>query len=456
MLNIACFNFFFIEPRLSFAVSDAQYLVTFAVMLLVALTIATLTASVRQQTRVAGARERRTAMLYGMSRELAAARGRDAIAAIAVRHVAATFGGRVGLLFPDREHHVVATRVSAADDPAVLGDVDLSIAQWVLDHARAAGLGTDALPAAPAIYLPLQGAGGTLGVLAVLPENRRRVLLPEQRHLLDTFAGQVALALERVTMAESAEASRLAAETEALRNTLLASISHDLRTPLAVISGAGSALADPQLAIDPAARAGLAASIVARAQDMTELIGNVLELVRFESGQVPLRREWQTIDDVVGIALARVEARLAPRRVELDLPDELPPLRLDAGRVAQVLVNLLENASRHTPPTTRVYVRAWVDAGWLKLVVEDDGPGLPAGDPERLFAKFQRGREESEVPGAGLGLAICRAIVGAHGGQIEAGKRAGGGARFEVRLPLDPAVHAGAAGAAVPAAESPR
>lgn len=432
VLGIASFNFFFIPPVLSFAVSDAQYLVTFAVMLIVALTIATLTANVRQQTRIAGARERRTAALYAMSRELAVARGRDTMREIATRHVGETFASRVAVLLPDDDGRIAPPVGSF--DPAVYDAADPSVAQWVLDHARPAGLGTDALPGAPAVYLPLSGSERTLGVLAVLPANARRVLLPEQRHLLETFAGQLALALERAQLAALAEAARVGAETESLRNTLLASISHDLRTPLAVITGAGSALADPALALDAATRTTLAASIALRGREMTGLVENVLDLLRLEGGRVALRRDWETLDDLVGLALARLGERLAAHSVDLALPTELPPVHVDANLVVQLFANLFENAARHTPPGTHVTVRASLEDGRVAVTVEDDGPGL-GPNPERLFAKFQRGRDESDRPGAGLGLAICRAIVELHGGSIAASNRSGGGARFRFALP---------------------
>ncbi len=431
--NVAAFDFFFVPPRMSFDVSDLQYLVTFAVMLAVALTIATLVANVRAQTRVAGARERRTALLYAMSRELAAVRGFDNLARVAVKHVAETFDSHAVLLLPDAEGRLVKPRGPPL--PRSLTDADVSVAQWVYERGRPAGLGTDTLPAAVAQYLPMNGSRTTLGVLAVRPTQRRRLLLPEQRHLLETFAGQIALAVERAQLAEQAEIARVAAETESLRNTLLASISHDLRTPLAVIAGASSALNDPDLELNAASRRRLAASIESRAQEMAELISNVLDLMRFEAGQVRLRRDWQTIDDLLGTALARLDSKLAGHPVEVLLPQDLPAVYVDAPLVTQLFVNLLENAARHTPDGTPIAVRAAVDGDWLEVLVDDAGPGLPDGDPERLFAKFQRGREQGNTGGAGLGLAICRAIVIAHGGAIQAGSRPGGGARFRFTLP---------------------
>jgi two-component system sensor histidine kinase KdpD len=227
----------------------------------------------------------------------------------------------------------------------------------------------------------------------------------------------------------------VAAETEALRNTLLASISHDLRAPLAVITGASTALADPSLSFDPEARASLARTIASRARDMSELVSNVLDLMRFESGQVPLRRQWETLDDLVGLALGRVEPRLGRRSVSVELPKDLPAIDVDAVLFTQVLTNLLENAAKHTPDGTRIRITARVENRQISILVEDDGPGLPAGDPNRLFAKFQRGRSEGEIPGAGLGLAICRAVVKEHGGSISASNRDGGGTRIAICLP---------------------
>jgi two-component system sensor histidine kinase KdpD len=433
VVNVLAFDFFFVPPRLTFAVSDLQYVVTFAVMLVVALVIASLVASVRAQTRVAGARERRTALLYAMSRELAATRQRDNIARVAVKHVAETFSGHAVVLVPDRAGRLIYP--GGLPLPESLRSADLSVAQWVFDHGRPAGLGTDTLPAAVAQYLPLRGGNRTLGILAVRPTQQRRLLLPEQQHLLETFAGQIGLAFERASQADEAEAALVAAETESLRNTLLASISHDLRTPLAAIAGAGSALADPQLAIDTAARIRLATTIETKAQEISKLISNVLELMRFESGDVRLRLDWQTIDDLVGTALGQLHDRLTDHPVAIVLPDGLPAVRVDSPLVTQVFANLLDNCVRHTPPGTHISISASTEEHFVRVVVDDNGPGLPPGDPERLFKKFQRGREESNAGGAGLGLAICRAIVTAHGGTISAASRPGGGTRFAFTLP---------------------
>jgi two-component system sensor histidine kinase KdpD len=433
LLNVATFDFFFVPPRFSFAVSDAQYLVTFGAMVTIALVIATLTASVRQQTRVAGARERRTALLYAMSRELSVTRGTPTMARVAVRHVAEVFQCQATVLLPDAGGQLGYPQEPPLDSS--FRGADLAVAQWVADHGRSAGLGTDTLPAARGLYLPLGDEQRTAGVLAVLPENVRRVLLPEQSHLLETFAGQIALALERAHLGEAAVQSSLAAERETLRNTLLSSISHDLRTPLAVMAGAGSTLAQHGATLDEPTRVELARSIETTAREMSELVSNVLDLVRLESGQVVLRRDWQTLDDLVGSALTRYQERLAAHRVETRLAPDLPPVWVDATLIVQLLANLFDNIAKYTPPGTRVSVSAVPAGDFVQLSVEDDGPGLPAGDPARLFDKFQRGSGEGAVVGVGLGLAIAQAIVRAHGGEIEAQRREGGGARFVFTLP---------------------
>ncbi len=435
ILNVAAFDFFFVPPRFTFAVADVQYLLTFSVMLTVALVIANLVASVRQQTRVAGARERRTALLYAMSRELAATRGISGMARVAVRHLAEVFQCKAVVLLPDAEGKLRYPRDRPLDQS--LRSADLAVAQWVMDHSRQAGLGTDTLPAATGLYLPLGDERQRLGVLAVLPSNPRRVLLPEQRHLLETFSGQIGLGLERARLAEVAEAAGLAAERESLRNTLLASISHDLRTPLAVMAGAGSTLAEHGPKLDEATRFSLAHSIEIKAREMSELVSNVLDLTRFESGQVVLRRDWETLDELIGTALQRLEAQLAGHAVELRIPADLPPVYVDPALVVQMFTNLFDNAAKYTPPGTRICVSAAADGAFVRVVVEDDGPGLPPGDPARLFDKFQRGSGEGTIVGVGLGLAICQAIVRAHGGDIEAHRRRGPGARIELTLPAN-------------------
>jgi two-component system, OmpR family, sensor histidine kinase KdpD len=437
VFGVASFDFFFVPPQLSFAVSDIQYLLTFVIMLAVALVISSLASSVRLQANVAGHRERRTALLYAMTRELAATRGEQNMARVAVRHVSEVFDSQVAVLLPDasaRVHHPRGESIAGS-----LHGADLGVAQWVQDHGEPAGLGTNTLPGAEALYLPLRGAHASLGVLAVLPANARRVLLPEQFHLLETFAAQVALGLERAQLAGEAQRAQVNAETEGLRNALLASISHDLRTPLAVISGASSSLAERGERLSIEERAALARSIFEQSQQMGQLVANVLEMTRLEAGAIALNRDWHALGEIAGAVLRRLRQPLAAHPVALSLPDDLPLARVDATLIEQVFANLLENAAKYTPAGTAITLRAERSEGGLLMSVEDAGPGLPPGDPEKLFAKFQRGAAEGAIGGAGLGLAICRAIVRLHGGRIWAERPAGGGAAFRFTLPLEPA-----------------
>ncbi len=433
ILNVLAFDFFFAQPRYKLPIANVQFVVTLLVMLVVAVVIATLTASVRQQTRVAGARERRSALLYEMSRELASTRDSTGMARVAVRHVAEVFQCRAVVLLPDTRG-----RLRYPTEPPIEGSfrtVDLAVGQWVLDHGRQAGIGTDTLPATQGLLLPLGDEQHRLGVLAVLPTNRRRVLLPERRHLLETFASQIGLALERAHLAEAMEVTHLAAERESLRSTLLASISHDLRTPLSVITGAAGALANRALDTDYTTRSELMRSIETKAQEMSELVTNVLELMRFESGEVTLRRDWQTLDDLIGAALQQASTKLERHPVQVNLPVELLPVYIDATLIVQVFSNLFDNIAKYTPAGTSVHVSAVQDGVFVRVMIDDEGPGLPPGDPARLFQKFHRGKEEGTVVGVGLGLAICQAIVQAHDGTIEALQRDSGGASFRFTLP---------------------
>ncbi|HEX2333266.1 MAG TPA: sensor histidine kinase KdpD [Burkholderiales bacterium] len=434
ILAVASFDFFLVPPQLTFAVSDVQYLLTFAIMLVVALIISNLTASVRLQAAVAGHRERRTALLYAMSRELAATRGQENMARAAVRHVSEVFDSQVVVLLPDANGKLSHPR--AASMPSSLRGADLAVAQWVQDHGEPAGLGTDTLPAAEALYLPLKGTQAVLGVLAVLPANPRRVVLPEQFHLLETFGAQIALALERAQLAERAERASIDAETEGVRNALLASISHDLRTPLAVIAGASSSLVERGEKLAAQESKALAKSIYEQSKEMNQLVANVLEMTRLEAGGIAVNLEWQALSEIVGSALAHLRERLAAHAVTVDIPRGLPLVRVDAGLMEQVFVNLLENAAKYTPPRTPVHVSAVAYGGEILVSVEDEGPGLPPGDEDALFGKFQRGAPESAVGGVGLGLAICRAILKLHGGRIWADRRPKRGAAFRFALPL--------------------
>ena len=430
LANIAAFDFFFVPPRFSFYVSDPHYLVTFGVMLAVAIVIANLVSAVRQQTAAAAARERRTASLYAMSRELTVTRDADTMVRVAERHIAEVSHGSAVVLV--RNQHGQLRQRRATDKQAP----DTTIAQWVVEHQQRAGLGAEHFAAERSMYLPLIGSQDVRGVLVVRPTDPRRALLPEHIRLLEALANQLALALERVRLADEAQAANLTAERAALRNTLLASISHDLRTPLSAIAGAGSMMAHESFPLDAHRRITLGRLIEDKARDMTELLSNVLELMRLEGGTLLVKRDWHSLDDLIGLTLRQNEGKLVRWRVSVDVPADFPMLCVEGGLIVQMLSNLVDNCTKYTPAETTIIIAARVVGANALISVEDNGPGFSTADPERLFDKFERGRAESNVAGVGLGLAICRAVARLHGGDISAARVETGGARFEITLPL--------------------
>lgn len=429
LMSVAAFDFFFVPPRLSFAVSDVQYLVTFAVMLTVALSIAHLTTGLGFQARVAESRERRMRALYEMARELSSALVLEQIEEIGDRFVSSTFGVHAHLLLPDDKGKLPVT--------IERGDVlDLGIAQWALDHGESAGCGTDTLPASHYLYVPLKATMRVRGVMAIAPRLEGGLLNPEQQRLLDTFAALIGIALERVHYIAVAQEALVSMESERLRNGLLSSISHDLRTPLTALVG----LIDAMMLIEPKLEAQhqeFAGAIREQAMRTSAQVNNLLDMARLQAGKVTLKREWQPLEDAVGAALQARAAVLGGHSVRIDLPGDLPVLELDAVLMERVFSNLLENAAKYTPTGSVIEISARVAGEEVEVSVCDNGPGLPPGREQAIFEKFARGQEESNVVGVGLGLAIVRAIVAAHGGKVWACNRSPRtGACFVFTLPI--------------------
>ncbi|MEO5690376.1 MAG: DUF4118 domain-containing protein [Burkholderiaceae bacterium] len=429
-VSVAAFDFFDVAPRFTFAVSDVQYLVTFAVMLIVALVIGQLTAGLTYQARVATLREDRVRALYELSRDLAAALMPEQIVEIGTRVLQAEFEARAVFLLLDGDDRLV---VPTSDETA--DNADASLANWALAHAEAAGQGTGTLPASAMLYVPLKAPMRVRGVVALSLRNPQRLNVPEQRRLLDTIASLLAIALERIHYVDIAQKTTVQMESERLRNALLGAISHDLRTPLAALAGLADSL---QLTAPPLApaHAEIAQSLREAALRMNALVNNLLDMARLESGRVALNLQWQPLEEVVGSALRSLGTQVSGRHpVKVALPADLPLLQFDAVLIERVLANLLENAAKYTPPGSAIRVGAAASRESVEVWVADDGPGLPPGREELIFEKFERGRKESATPGVGLGLAICRAIVIAHGGSILGETRPEGGARFVFTLP---------------------
>lgn len=402
-LSVVLFDFFFVAPHLTLAVSDLQYLVTFGVMLAVALITAELATGLRAQRDAAEEREKRTRALYEMGRELSGALTTEQIAEITERFVHDGFGAHAALLQAD----------TGDDSPA-------ANAHHIADDSR--------------LLLPLQAPTRVRGTLAVVCPDGSPGFTAEQRQLLETFATLIAIALERVHYVAVAQAAQLDMASERLRNSLLGALSHDLRTPLTALVGLADTL---QLSTPPlsAEQADLVQAIRDDALRTSAQVNNLLDMARLQSGQIRLRREWQPLEEVVGVALQARARQLVHHRLSFDLPAELPLIEVDAVLMERALCNLLENAAKYTPPGSTIEIAAQAHDTHVDIIVADDGPGLPPGRERALFDKFSREQGESGVPGVGLGLSIVQAVAEAHAGSVHAENRPGGGARFVIELP---------------------
>jgi two-component system sensor histidine kinase KdpD len=428
------FDFLFTEPLYSFAISNVQYVITFVVLLVTALVISGLTQRVRRQIDSARNRYLRTIALYFMSRQLAAASDRDSMVRSAARHVADVFQGETAILAPDSENRL--SLAANHGDFRVEPTNERAAAQWVFEHQKWAGWSTETLAACSAMYVPLVTSGASLGVLALRPKDPKRLLEPDQRHLLETFATQLAIALERTAFAAQAAAARHDADAEHMRSALLSCVSHDLRTPLSAIAGAASTLMDEPAGLSQESRRELLRSISDEAGRLDQLVEKLLGMTRLESPGFKLQKDWYPLEELVGSALNRLRSVLSQHEIQTSLPADLPLLEVDGVLIEEVLTNILENAARYTPSGSKIVVRA--DPAQERILVEvlDNGPGLVPGTEKDIFRRFVRQRPASDRSGTGLGLAICQAIIRLHGGQIGAENRSEGGARFWFTIPL--------------------
>ncbi len=435
LLGVLSFDFFIVPPRFSFSPTDSQYLITLAVVLLFTLTISEQMAKARRQTQVIRQKEERAEALYDLSCELAASQDMDRMLETAVGKVAEIFSGRVGILIPDTEGHLfVRVGQMSFFNP---DSSEQKAASWAHKFGKMAGPGMGNFDDIIVFYLPLVVSGNPVGVLALEPTDKARSLTEEQLHLLQALTNQIGASLQNIRLSAETQAAHLKAEMEELRSALLSSVSHDLRTPLAVITGSASSLLDPGSRLNESARQELAKDIYNESERLNRLLSNLLEMTRLSAGKVILRKELQPLEEVVGAALSRMEKKLAGRRVEADFPESLPMLPLDSLLMEQVFINLIENALKYTPPGSTISLSAHVRRKDLKVRVEDSGPGLAEGDEDKIFEKFYRGKAVAGQSGVGLGLSICRAVVEAHGGRIWAENRPEGGASFNFSLPLE-------------------
>lgn len=452
ILSVAAFDFFCVPPRLTFAVSDTQYLITFTVMLIVALFSSGLTARIREQGEEARRRERRTEALYSMSRELAAARSEDEVMEAGTRHMRETMKSSVAVLLADASGRLEAARADRTAYPLELADI--GAAQWAFDHNKIAGRNTATLPAAAGVYLPLHAARGRIGAIGIRPHDGRDFTTHEL-YFLETLANQLALALERTRLLREAQDAQVHAETERMRNALLSSVSHDLRTPLSVITGTASTLLSDSANLPAETSRSLVESIMEEAARLNQIISNLMFATRLESNTININKDWTSIEEIAGAALHRLRERIANRKIRTMFPEDLPLVRADGVLLEQVFMNLLENALRHTPASTPIEISAFRRDSSVIIKIRDFGPGIPEGDENRIFERFYRSNTGASSPGLGLGLYICRGIINAHGGRIWGESTPGAGAAFFISIPADDAAPAVPAEPPEPASPDP-
>ena len=429
-LTALLWNFFFTEPRFTLRIGSAADTMMFVTYFAVALAMGHLTARLRAQQTAEREREERATALYLLTRELAEAKDFAELLGAIIRQLGTVFKADIAVLLPD-------TRGGEELVPYPFGTLDLSekeasVAAWAFRHAKPAGHDTDTLPSAEALYWPLVTPAGCIGVIGLRLKDRRNLSL-QQRNLLDNFLRQIALVLDRQRLRETEAEAKLLAESERLGKTLLNSVSHELRTPLAAITSATSGLRDAG-PLSPAQET-LTKELHEATARLNRLVRNLLDLSRLEAGHLHPHLDWQDVRDLVHTALQNIGRTLVEHPVKVDISSDLPPTKLDSALTEQILANLLSNAAVHTPAETPIEVRARIESDQLVLEVADSGPGLPPGNPERLFDRFQRGADAAPG-GTGIGLSLVKGFTEAQGGTVTATNRDGGGALFTVRLPL--------------------
>jgi two-component system sensor histidine kinase KdpD len=434
VLSVLVFDFFLVPPQLTLAVADTQYILTFFGLLAVGLAISTLTAQVREQVEAARRREAHTAALYTLSRSLAVATSVEDIVRAVVANVGEVFGREAIVLLP--EEGTATLQPHAQSSGYGPDDNEMAVADWVYQHGQPAGWGTDTLPAGQGHYLPLRTARGTVGVLGVRLVGAGRQLPPEQRRLLEAFTSLAAMAIEQAGLVERARRAQLLEATEKLQTALLNSISHDLRTPLVSITGALSSLEDDVVRQDDETRRSLVQTAREEADRLNRLVGNLLEMTRLEAGAIRVACEPSDLQDVIGSALAELGRRLEGRPVTVQVPDDLPLVPLDFVLIVHVLMNVIDNALKYSPPPLPIEIQARAVGTEVEIEVADRGSGIPPEDLARVFDKFYRVQRPGSVAGTGLGLSISKGLVEAHGGRIWAQNRSRGGTVVTLALPM--------------------
>jgi two-component system sensor histidine kinase KdpD len=440
ILSVLSFDFFFVKPRFSLSVDDTQYILTFLGLFLVGLLVSSLTGVVRDQVEAAQRREVRITALYNFSQQLSSHPDLTGILQTILQQVSGAFEKSVVLQLRVESK----LRTAIASPETVLTPQEMVLAEWCCEHAAACGRSSNHLPDAPVRFQPLSVGDIVIGVLCLLPWQSNQFILLEQRQLLEAYANLAALAIERTRLAEQANQARLLAETEKLQAALLNSISHDLRTPLATITGSFSSLLEAEtnqdeVTMDPQTRLELIETGMEEAERLNQLVGNLLDMTRLESGALRLNRKESDIEDLIGAALLRFKPGMRKVIVRTSIPATRPVVWVDFVLIQQVLINLLDNSVKYSPAGAEILLEVKIAGNELLVSVNNQGPAIPMDELERVFEKFHPVRQQDHKGGTGLGLSICKGIVEAHQGRIWAENRSESGVRFTFALPLTPA-----------------
>ncbi len=432
-LAFICFNFFFVQPYYSLTVNSYNDVVTLALLLGVGFFASLQTSSLQAQTRFFRRKERNTSALYSMSQELANVRLVEELCGVIKRRLEQALDGTALLFFPD-EHGDLESAIESDVHAGVKEEVAV---RWVYQQQQPAGLGTTTMPSAKGYFVPLNGSSGTFGVLGLIPRTTGHILSPEEKDMVDTFGSLAASALERVRVSQTSELRKVEAESEKLRNALLSSVSHDLRTPLASIKGVISSLLLDDDTTDASTRRELLGSAHDEVARLERVVGNLLDVTRLEAGEVKLKLDYYFAPELIGNAIKQTGTLLQEHHLRTAIEEPLPAVWVDGLLIEQLLINLLENAAKYTPAGSLVLISAKrITAAWLEIAIEDNGPGIPENQEQQIFNKFTTFATQQNTYGAGLGLTICRAIVDVHGGSIAARNREVGGARFSFSMPI--------------------
>ena len=435
VVSALCYNFFFLPPIYTFTIADPHNIAAFALFTLVAVIVSHVAARSRVQAVTAQARVRAVESLYSFSRKLAGAGTLDDVLWATAYQTALMLKVRVVLLLPTQGSITVRTGYPPED---TLQDADLAAAKWTWENDRPAGRGSDTLPGAKRLFLPMHTGRGAIGVIGIDSDTPGPLLTPDRRRLLDALMDQGALAIERVQLVEEMDRVERTAETERLRTALLTSISHDLKTPLASVLGSAGAMRDLADKLSDSEKSDLLGTIIDESERLNRFIANLLDMTKLESGAVTPKLAPHDVTEIIGATLRRATKMLKHHSVQLDLATDLPMVSLDAVLFEQVLFNLLDNAAKYAATGTTIFIRTWREADAVYLQILDEGEGIPQGDLEHIFDKFYRVQKTDQVrPGTGLGLAISRGFVEAmHGTIVAANRTDRKGAVFTITLPL--------------------